>query len=117
MIYEITCKDSNNEVKTFTVQDTDKVKITMESNDEGNFVVFTNEFNQLTEKSSEMANIFNFLSKDDKDFIINVNINDNKFTFTEFNTIKNIRFSTLVNSTKNNSFLAKIFSSIIKIEI
>ena len=49
--------------------------------------------------------------------INSININDNKFTFTEFNTIKNIRFSTLVNSTKNNSFLAKIFSSIIKIEI
>ena len=46
MIYEITCIDPNGETKTFTIQDTDKIKITMENNDEGNFVVFTNEFNQ-----------------------------------------------------------------------
>lgn len=117
MIYEITCKDSNNEVKTFTIQDTDKVKITMENNDEGNFVVFTNEFNQLAEKSSEMTDVFNFLSKDDKDFSISININNNKFTFAEFSAIKNIRFTTLVNSVKENSFLNKAFSSIIQIEI
>lgn len=117
MIYEITCIDPNGETKTFTIQDTDKIKITMENNDEGNFVVFTNEFNQSTEKSSEMANIFNFLSKDDKNFSISININENKFTFAEFSVIKNIRFSTLVNSVKENSFLNKAFSSIIQIEI
>ena len=60
----------------------------MENNDEGNFVVFTNEFNQSTEKSSEMANIFNFLSKDDKNFSISININDNLITIeNELNVI------------------------------
>ena len=79
MIYEITCIDPNGETKTLTIQDTDKIKITMENNDEGNFVVFTNEFNQSTEKSSEMANIFNFLSKDDKNFCFSIRINASNF--------------------------------------
>ena len=49
MIYEITCKDSNNEVKTLTIQDTDKIKISLENNKDGDFITYPlhyNSFNQ-----------------------------------------------------------------------
>ena len=116
MIYEITCIDPNGETKTFTIQDTDKIKITMENNDEGNFVVFTNEFNQSTEKSSEMITIFNFLSdKKNQDFNISTNINDNKFSFTSFDIVKNATFTTYINTEEDKA--DAVFSSMIQVTL
>ena len=45
MTYEITCKNSNDELLTLTIQDTEKIKISMEDGEFGNFILFRNEFN------------------------------------------------------------------------
>ena len=72
MIYEITCSNPNGETETFTIQDTENITINIEYQENENFLTFANYFNQQTEKSPDMDNLFNFLSKKNKDFNINV---------------------------------------------
>ena len=116
MIYEITCKDSNNEVKTLAIQDTDKIKISLENNKDGDFITFRNDFNDSTEKSSEMITIFNFLSdKKNQDFNISTNINDNKFSFTSFDIVKNATFTTYINTEEDKA--DAVFSSMIQVTL
>ena len=116
MIYEITCKDSNNEVKTLTIQDTDKIKISLENNKDGDFITFRNDFNDSTEKSSEMITIFIFFSdKKNQDFNISTNINDNKFSFTSFDIVKNATFTTYINTEEDKA--DAVFSSMIQVTL
>lgn len=116
MTYEITCKDLTNEVKTLTIQDTDKIKISLENNKDGNFITFRNDFTESTEKSSEMITLFDFLSdKKNQDFNISTNINDNKFSFTSFDIVKNATFTTYIND--ENDKTEAIFCSMIQVTI
>lgn len=115
MTYEITCKNSNDELLTLTIQDTEKIKISMEDGEFGNFILFRNEFNQVSEQSSDMANIFNFFSKNNKEYTISININSNNFIFTTFDSIRNVKFTTNVNEEKDN--FATVFSSTIQVTL
>lgn len=115
MTYEITCKNSDNELLTLTIQDTEKIKISMEDGEFGNFILFRNEFNQAAEQSLDMTNIFNFLSKNNKEYTISININSNNFIFTTFDSIKSIKFTTNVNEQKDN--FTTMFSSTIQVTL
>ncbi len=116
MIYEITCSNPNGETETFTIQDTENITINIEYQENENFLTFTNYFNQQTEKSPDMDNLFNFLSKKNKDFNINVNVNENKFNYIDFQTITNIRYTIDLNTVENNKNNTKIFVAAIQIE-
>lgn len=116
MIYEITCSNPNGETETFTIQDTENITINIEYQGNENFLTFTNYFNQQNEKSPDMDNLFNFLSKKNKDFNINVNVNENKFNYIDFQTITNIRYTIDLNTVENNKNNTKIFVAAIQIE-
>lgn len=116
MIYEITCSNPNGETETFTIQDTENITINIEYQENENFLTFTNYFNQQNEKSPDMDNLFNFLSKKNKDFNINVNVNENKFNYIDFQTITNIRYTIDLNTVENNKNNTKIFVAAIQIE-
>ena len=114
MIYEITCSNPNGEIETFTIQDTENITINIEYQENENFLTFANYFNQQTEKSPDMDNLFNFLSKKNKDF--NVNVNENKFNYIDFQTITNIRYTIDLNTVESNKNNTKIFVAAIQIE-
>lgn len=116
MIYEITCIDPNGETKTFTMQDTENIAINIEYQEKGNFLTFANYFNQQTEKSSDMNKLFNFLSKENKDFNISVNVNENKFNYTNFSTITNIKYTVSLNPSEDKKNNTKLFVEMIQIE-
>ena len=116
MIYEITCSNPNGETETFTIQDTENITINIEYQENENFLTFANYFNQQTEKSPDMYNLFNFLSKKKKDFNINVNVNENKFNYIDFQTITNIRYTIDLNTVESNKNNTKIFVAKIQIE-
>ena len=116
MIYEITCSNPNGETETFTIQDTENITINIEYQENENFLTFANYFNQQTEKSTDMDNLFNFLSKKNKDFNINVNVNENKFNYIDFQTITNIRYTIDLNTVESNKNNTKIFVAAIQIE-
>lgn len=116
MIYEITCSNPNGETETFTIQDTENITINIEYQGNENFLTFTNYFNQQNEKSPDMDNLFNFLSKKNKDFNINVNVNENKFNYIDFQTITNIRYTIDLNTVESNKNNTKIFVAAIQIE-
>ena len=114
MIYEITCSNPNGETETFTIQDTENITINIEYQENENFLTFANYFNQQTEKSPDMDNLFNFLSKKNKDF--NINVNENKFNYIDFQTITNIRYTIDLNTVESNKNNTKIFVAAIQIE-
>lgn len=116
MVYEIICTDPNGEKKTLIVQDTDNIKISIEYQESGNFLTFANDFNQQAEKSSDMDNLFNFLSKKDTDFSISVNVNENKFSYATFKSITNIKYAISLNPTENKRPDTKLFTAMVQAE-